>query len=186
MDKFKQIQDEQLIAHYLDSGDNRYFAALSARYEQLIFKKCLSYTKDKDQASDLGQEILIKVFLQLKHFRQQSKFSTWLYTIVHSTCIDFLRKNKQNVHDIISDKIRDELAEMIDEVDEVPEQLSDKILEELLAQLNQEEKVLLLLKYKEKQSIKDIMQAMQLSESAVKMRLKRARDRASKLYKIYR
>ncbi|HBH25517.1 MAG TPA: hypothetical protein DDY13_19130 [Cytophagales bacterium] len=185
-DKLKPYSDEELIAQFIESGDNRMFAALSARYEQLIFKKCLSYTQDRDQASDLSQEIQIKLFLQLPQFRNQSRFSTWLYTIVHSTCIDFLRKRKKQLHEAISDKIKDELPDMIEEAEEVPEALSEKIMDELLEQLNKEEKVLLLLKYKEKQSIKDIMNAMHLSESAVKMRLKRARERAGKLYRAYK
>lgn len=179
----KKISDEALISILQTEGNLAYFSLLTERHEHTILKKCKSYVKDDDTAEDLCQEILIKVFLKLKNFRGEARFSTWLFAIIHNTCMDYLRKNKKSqVLKVITEKMADEVAEMIEGVDEIPEALSVQILEELLELISPEEKMLLLLKYKEKHPIKDIQQSLGLSESAVKMRLKRARTHVNELY----
>lgn len=179
----KNISDETLVLLLQKEGNMRYFSILVERHENKILKSCKTYVKDDDTAEDLCQEIFIKLFLKLKNFRGDAKFSTWLFAIVHNTCIDYLRKNKKGeATKVITYKMADELAELIDGVDEVPYELSEKILELLLNEISPDEKMILLLKYKEKNSVKDIHLSLGLSESAVKMRLKRAKEKVNELY----
>ena len=181
----KNFTDEQLMIMLKEVYHPRYFSMLVQRHENYILKKCRSYVKDVDEAEDLCQEILIKLFTKIQSFKGEAKFSTWLFAIIHNTCVDHLRKNKRNVREVITGKMADELAEMIEGVDEVPEDLSMMILEELLEDLSQEDKMILLLKYKEKHSLKDIQSTLGLSESAVKMRLARAKGKVNKLYETF-
>lgn len=139
--------------------------------------------KNGDTAEDLCQEILIKIFLKVNDFQKKANFSTWLYSIIHNTCIDYLRKNKKNTQQVLTEKMVDEVADLIEDVDEIPQEMSLQILDQLLDTISPEEKLLLLLKYKEKHSIKDIQVSLNLSESAVKMRLKRAKEKINALYK---
>lgn len=182
----KNISDEELALLLREDANQRYFGILVQRHEKYIIKKCKSYVKDEDIAEDLTQEIFIKLFYNIKNFKGEARFSTWLFSIIHNTCIDHLRKNKKHVRQVITEKMMDELADMIDGVDDVPEEISVKILDGLLNEISPEEKMILLLKYKEKHSIKDIQLTLELSESAVKMRLKRAKDKVNKLYNLYR
>jgi RNA polymerase sigma-70 factor (ECF subfamily) len=186
MTDIQNMSDEALALRLKESGDQRYFSVLAQRHEQKILKKCRSYVKYDEASEDLMQEVLIKVFLRIKDFRSEARFSTWLFTIIHSTCIDHLRRHKKNVHSVITEKLADEVAEMVDTDEAVEEGLSEQILEELLEQLTPEEKMLLLLKYKEKHPIRDIQQTLNLSESAIKMRLKRAREKVNRLYQQHR
>jgi RNA polymerase sigma factor (sigma-70 family) len=180
----KKITDEELVTLLQVDGNLRYFSLLVDRHEKVVLKQCKSYVKEDDTAEDLCQEILIKLFLKLKDFKGNARFSTWLFAIVHNTCIDYLRKNKKSdVHKVITEKMTEEVAEMVDGVDSLSEQMSVQILEELLEAISPEEKMLLILKYKEKHPIKDIQLSLGLSESAVKMRLKRAKERVNELYK---
>lgn len=182
MKDLKQYSDEELALFLKSSGEHRYFSELTKRHEKSILKKCKSYVRQEDVSQDLMQEILIKIFLRISDFRSEARFSTWLFTIIHSTCIDYLRKNKKNVHQVLSEKLSDELGELVDTEETLAPEISEKILYDLLAQMSPEEKMLLLLKYKEKHPIRDIQQTLLLSESAVKMRLKRAREKINKLY----
>ncbi|WPP50915.1 RNA polymerase sigma factor [Catalinimonas niigatensis] len=186
MTDIDKLDDEGLALRLKETGDQRYFAELMRRHERKILKKCKSYVKQDEASEDLMQEVMIKLFLRIKDFRSEAKFSTWLFTIIHSTCIDYLRKHKKNVHSIITEKLSDEVAEIVDTEEEVTEAMSEKILEELLNHMTPEEKMLLLLKYKEKHQIKDIQLTLNLSESAVKMRLKRAKEKINKLYYKHR
>lgn len=182
----KNIPDEELVFLLQENSNLRYFSVLTQRHEKYILKKCKSYVKDENIAEDLCQEILIKLFLKINTFKGEARFSTWLFAIIHNTCMDHLRRNKKNVRQVITEKMTDEVSEMIDGVDDIPEALSVKILEELLEEISPDEKMILLLKYKEKHPIKDIQLTLGLSESAVKMRLKRAKDKVNKLYQKYK
>ena len=175
------LSDEELVLR-MKSGEHRYFSVFVDRYEKHIFNKCKSYVKDQDVAADLSQEVLIKVFTQLSKFRQEAKLTTWLFSIIHNTCIDYLRSRKKSTHEVITEKLADKVFDIVDHNEEISEEKTVEILESLLEQMTPEGKMILLLKYKEKHSIQDIQQSLGLSESAVKMRLKRAKETINKLY----
>ena len=179
--KTSSLSDEELIQFIQNGGPERYFSVLADRHQAYVLRKCKGFVKSDDEAEDLSQEVFIKVFMQLKSFRSEAKFKTWLYTIIYHTCLDYLRKRKKSTHDIISEKLAEEIAEVID-TDEVDQELLLQALEQLLEKITPEEKLLLMLKYKEKQPLQAIVATLKLSESAVKMRLKRAKDKVNKLY----
>jgi len=183
---FKKLTDSELIEIWSEGAGDHPLSELIGRYNKTILRKCRSYVKTDDEAKDLAQEVAIKVFLRINSYQKKARFSTWLYSIIHNTCIDYIRRSKHSLKEVITDKMKDEVAELVYDTDEVEEKLSALVIEKLLDHLSQEEKVLLLLKYKEKQSIKDIMHSMNLTESAVKMRLKRAREKATKIYRSYK
>jgi RNA polymerase sigma factor (sigma-70 family) len=179
--KTSSLSDEDLIQFIQNGGPERYFSVLADRHQAYVLRKCKGFVKSDDEAEDLSQEVFIKVFMQLKSFRSEAKFKTWLYTIIYHTCLDYLRKRKKSTHDIISEKLAEEIAEVID-TDEVDQELLLQALEQLLEKITPEEKLLLMLKYKEKQPLQAIVATLKLSESAVKMRLKRAKEKVNKLY----
>ena len=181
---FKNISDEELVAFLQLEENHRYFSILMERYDQYILKKCVSFLNHKETAKDLAQEIRIKVFLQLNSFRKDSKFATWLYSIIYHTCIDYLRKTRKNTHLILTEKLKDELTEEIDEQENINKEALLSILPELMEELQYDEKLLLLLKYKEKNSIKTIKDTLGLSEGTIKMRLLRAKTKLNKLYQL--
>jgi RNA polymerase sigma-70 factor (ECF subfamily) len=141
--------------------------------------------RDEDIARDLTQEIFVKLFLQLSTFKQTAKFSNWLFAIANNASLDYLRRQKKILHTAISQELSEEIGELSDLEADISEELTTQILEELLNQIPPEDKLLLLLKYKEKIPIKDIQISLNLSESAVKMRLKRAREKINRLYVKY-
>ena len=85
------------------------------------------------------------------------------------------------MHQVISDKLSTELEDVI-EAEEVDKESLHNALELLLEQITPEEKLLLLLKYKEKQPLQTIITTLNISESAAKMRLLRAKEKINKLY----
>jgi RNA polymerase sigma-70 factor (ECF subfamily) len=54
--------------------------------------------KSREDAEEVAQDVFIKAYKYLADFRGESKFTTWLYTIVNNTCISFLRKKKLDIH----------------------------------------------------------------------------------------
>lgn len=94
----------------------------------------------------------------------------------------FSSKKQKKVHVVLTEKLADEVSSIVDYDEELPEEKTIEILESLLEELSHEEKLILLLKYKEKHPIRDIQISMGLSESAVKMRLLRAKEKLNKMY----
>ena len=178
---FNKYTDNDLALLLRDNYDPAVFNELLRRYNNRIKKQCQLLVKNEDTAEDLTQEILIKLFMKIKSFKAESEFSTWVFSITHHTCIDFLRKNKK----VLYQKFTSELAESLgEEVIENGEEIVDFSLEKfemLLNDLDEETRSILILKYKQNLSLRDIQEQMKLGESAIKMRLKRAREKMRKL-----
>ena len=93
------LNDNELISQVL-SGDQQAYAGLVNRYQNYVFTLALRFTKNREDAEEVSQDIFIKAYRALSDFRGASKFSTWLYTIVNTTCITFLRKKRLEVHSL--------------------------------------------------------------------------------------
>lgn len=87
--------NELMLLNNAIKGDIKSFELLIKKYQKYAYNISLKYLKDPNEAEDITQEALIKVFRNLKNFNMNSKFSTWLYRIVVNTCKDELRKKKR-------------------------------------------------------------------------------------------
>ncbi|MDW3197619.1 MAG: RNA polymerase sigma factor [Cytophagales bacterium] len=181
MNNLNTLTDE-LLAAKAQQGDDKAMGLLYSRYYMLVFNKCLSFTKNTDEASDLAQDVMLRVIEKITTFNGQSKFSTWLYSITFNYCTDQMRKKKGkhfedvNLHyEIIDDSEHDLDAALSAEVKEGQ-------AGKALSMISQEDQDLLMMKYQMNKSIQEIQVMLNLSSSAVKMRLKRARAKATDIY----
>ncbi|MBK9458974.1 MAG: RNA polymerase sigma factor [Sphingobacteriales bacterium] len=179
--KKSTLSDEELVEEIVHSQNSRLVEVLYERYADKVYRRCISFVKEASIAEDLTHDIFIKVYLNLGGFKQKSKFSTWLYSITYNFCVDYVRKKqKDNVVDM-EDKEGEIAGRDIDTADDLDHIALDR-LTELLEQLKPEDKLILLMKYRDDMSIKDIQIAFDISESAVKMRIKRAKEKLKSLY----
>ncbi len=86
---------ERELIERCKKGDIESFEKLIEKYQVIAFNIAYRMIGNKEDASDMAQEALIKVFKSLKNFRGDSSFSTWFYRIVTNNCIDTLRKMKK-------------------------------------------------------------------------------------------
>jgi len=179
----KSISDEEAIEAYLETQNVSYFNILYDRYSRKVFGKCYSLLKSEAKAEDAAQEIFVKVLLNLSKFSGRSKFSTWLYSITYNYCIDAIRKNKKNVGVLVDDIGR--YGEEVEDEIEDSEIMETNVLrlKEVLNILPAGDKAILLMKYQDEFSIKEICGIIDKSESAVKMKIKRAKEKFIKTYK---
>jgi RNA polymerase sigma factor (sigma-70 family) len=123
----------------------------------------------------------MKAFENINSFKGNSRFATWLFAITKNHCITYSR-GKRNVYfeDITNtENIAEEMADLSDR--ELYEQ-RELALDDMLYSVREAERKMLVLKYKQNYSIKDLQKELNLSASAVKMRLQRARYKVQKLY----
>ena len=84
---------EELIKKAKNNDINA-FEQLIAEHQAIVYNIALKIMGNPDDAADAAQEALIKVFKNIKKFKGESKFSTWIYRIAHNVCIDEYRKRK--------------------------------------------------------------------------------------------
>lgn len=176
------VTDRELVASVLD-GKRHLLGELYQRYSDRVYHKCLAMVKQESLAKDLTHDIFIKIFTNLGKYKGKADFSFWVYAITYNHCISHLRRAK---------RLRFDALDEVDEArDHAEEELSNKLvremqitqLDKLLQRLSPEEEILLTMKYQDGMSIKQMAKILQLSDSAVKMRLKRTRGRLALLLK---
>jgi RNA polymerase sigma-70 factor (ECF subfamily) len=180
-DDITLFSDNELIEKIVKSNDTHLFAVLYDRHVSMVYNRCLSFASSKEEAQDLAHDIFIKLFIKLRTFKGESKFSTWLYSFTYNFCVNYVnrnnyKKNEKNFEYEIADEVDDSSEE------ELFELKADK-LKKALDIVDPNEKMILLLKYQDDLSLKEIQQLLQIGESAVKMRLKRAREKVISVYK---
>lgn len=90
------MQDNsKIIIKKVLTGDMEAFEQLIETHQSRVFLTCLRFMKNEHDAKDMAQEVFIKIFNRLGDFKFKSSFSTWLYTLCTSTCLDQLRKQKR-------------------------------------------------------------------------------------------
>ena len=172
-------QDSHLVDLFKE-GNRDSFGALYEKYFPKVLHTCYSYTGSKADAFDLAQDIFIKVLTKIDTFRGASAFSTWLYSITRNHCLSHTSQRKseacedfQKAFLIQAEHTEPEEYEQRIQMETMEQEIGNSLC--LLPPLDQR---MLVLKYHQNFSIKDLQKEFGLSASAVKMRLLRSRQRA--------
>ena len=170
--------DNEIISRVLQCEQNAY-AELVNRYQHYVFTLTLRMIKSREDAEEVAQDVFIKAFRYLSDFRGESKFSTWLYTIVNTTCITFLRKKKLDIHSLDNEKVF-ELADSQDSgfrANMVEQKSRVNMVNEAIALLSPDDGEIITLFYKAEQNLEEISKILGMETNTVKVRLHRARTR---------
>lgn len=170
--------DKDLIFKILN-GDTNAYAALVNRYQNLVFTIALRYVKSREDAEEVAQDVFVKAYRALPDFKGQSKFSTWLFTIVTTTSISFLRKKKLEIHSLDDERIF-EKAVMQDggmSANQVEQKSRVQMVNEAIKMLGADDAEVLTLFYKGEQTLEEIALIMNKEPNTVKVQLHRARAR---------
>lgn len=166
------MTDEQLVSAITSSNNTSLFEILYDRFSKRVYNKCYSFVNNEDEAKDLTQDIFLNIFVKLKSFKGNSKFSTWVYSFTYNHCVNYVSRNKAK-------KYETRLPEYFEAEDKLEENYNNEdLVEKLNYGLNMipdEDKSILLLKYQSELSIKNIEASLGIGTSAVKMRIKRAK-----------
>jgi RNA polymerase sigma-70 factor (ECF subfamily) len=175
--------DEQLIEESRN-GNVHSFEVLVKRYEHIVYGFSFKACRNKEKADETYQDTFINVYKNLHQFNGNSKFSTWLYTIVANNCLMNRRKRKIDREMISLDAppIHGDTREetVIASWDDTPaEKLMNKELrshlDEAIKKLPQDYRVVFLLRDMEHLTAEETAKMLKLSVPAVKSRLRRAR-----------
>ncbi|SDR05540.1 RNA polymerase sigma-70 factor, ECF subfamily [Flagellimonas zhangzhouensis] len=182
-DLYAHLSDEELVKQIVATNDPLLFGKLYDRYAKMVYNKCYGFAKSDDEAEDLTQDVFLQLFIKLRTFKGKSKFSTWLYSFTYNFCVNYVNRNKQRKMNDQSVQVDDSEHKLTEEIpDQSLYQMKTDKLQKSLELISAEDKSILLLKYQDGASIKDLVHLMDIGESAAKMRLKRAKERLVEIY----
>jgi RNA polymerase sigma-70 factor (ECF subfamily) len=174
------MKPEIELVNLAKAGDMQAFQRLVELNSGKMYGAAYRILTNKEQAEDCVQEAFLKMHLKLDTFNQQSKFSTWLYSVTVNVALDMLRKNAK--HAQCSDYDFDQIASSGTNGPEKAAWLNNisRVTERAIGQLNDDLRIAFILRHYEERSIDEISQILELNSSTVKSRIFRAVGRLRK------
>ena len=154
------MSDEELIEGIIRTNNSHLFSQLYDRYVKVVYNKCLGFSKSKEEAQDLTHDIFLKLFVKIRSFKGNSKFSTWLYSFTYNHCVNYVQRDSEKKKPKVP--IDPYLERFVD--DDVPDDSifslkSDK-LKKVLELIDVNDKIILLLKYQDDMPVKEIQEVL--------------------------
>ena len=176
--------EKELIAEVLD-GHPDSFEPLVVKYQPRVFAIARRYARREDEVEDIVQTVFIKAYSKLSSFRGDAPFEHWLMRMATFTCYDFLRKHQRNREWNATDLSTEE-NDWLENVGEESTAETDRnaakaLVNKLLDGLKPIDRHIIVLLDLEGKSVKEIAELTDLSESNVKVKAHRARDKMKKL-----
>ena len=164
------------------NGDDEAFTELVNTYQNPVYNLCYRMLGDSREAEDAAQETFWRAYQAIRRYDRSRPFATWLLSIAAHYCIDQQRKRR-----LPTLEIDDWMEEVLPDTTPDPERSVSKsqeqeMLRRMLNGMNPQDRAALILRYWYEFSEEEISRAMQISVSAVKSRLYRARLRMAELW----
>jgi RNA polymerase sigma-70 factor, ECF subfamily len=168
-------EDLKLVKAILN-GNIDSFNILVNKYEMMILKFIYNMLRDKEASEDICQEVFITVYNKLYTYNSSYKFSNWILQIARNKSIDYIRKYKRvyeaNLEDVKEQATNEMSPEQVAEFNE-----TKALVLRFINELNDVDKQILTLRYTDDLTFLDIAEVLDMSESAVKRRYYKARER---------
>ncbi len=169
-------------------GDVEAFEELIREHKKYAYNICLKILKNKEDAEDISQEALIKVYENIKSFNMNSSFKTWMYKIVFNTCIDYKRKKRLKTSSL-DEPIHygyDEIPKQIEDNDKNPEKiltekLDRKLVRDSINMLDDDFKSVIILRDMQGFKYKEISDILDCNQGTVKSRISRGREKLKEI-----
>jgi RNA polymerase sigma-70 factor (ECF subfamily) len=185
---------ERELVRQAQRGEVPAYEALLAKHQQRVFAVVGGILRRREDIEDVAQQVFVKAYFSLKRFDQRSAFGTWLYKIAVNECWDYLRKKK--VRRLVYEAdMSEEQSRQLQGISEQPfgalrspedaarrvEQ--QQIVNRLLAELDEQDSAMLVMKEVEGFSVEEIGETLGINVNTVKVRLFRARARLVEIYR---
>lgn len=176
--------NEQLLLERSKAGDIAAFEKLIEVYQKKIFNLAYRMVGNHDDAADLAQEALIRIFKSIANFKEQSSFSTWVYRITTNVCLDEIRKKKNRRVLSLDEEIHVEDGEMQRQImsdDPLPDEVVEReelrsIVNGAIGSLPEEQRLVISLRDIQGLSYDEIAEVLDCPTGTVKSRINRARQ----------
>jgi len=172
---------DQIYIDKVLQGNTSSYNYLVNNYKDMVYTIAIKIVRNREDAEEVAQDCFIKAFQKLNTFKGESKFSTWLYTIVYRTAISKIRKNKIETTDIDDFVIENHSVDFsFPQMDLLKSEEQKKYVKHAINSLSELDALLITLFYLNENTFDEIIEITGLTKTNIKVRLFRARK---KLYK---
>jgi len=173
-----KFETDTFYLQQIMTGNVRAYAILVEKHKEMVFSIALKILHNREDAEEIAQDVFVKAYQSLANFKNEAKFSTWLYRIVYNTAISKVRKKKIELSPLDESTINN----YSDDTSENQFLLSDdpdrfELLQKALQSLPEDENVIVSLFYQNDSSIEDISSVTGLTVANVKVKLHRIRKK---------
>ena len=144
------------------------------KYKSTIYKTCLGFTNNIEDANDLSQEVFIHIWKGIKNFRRDSSLNTWIYRITVNTCLMHHRKKKIKLFSF--DDIDESLLGSTQNLNDKDEELEELYM--MISKLNEKDRLIIIL-YLEDLSYEKIANIIGISINYVGVKINRIKKKLS-------
>lgn len=192
------MKEKELIGR-LKQRDQQALKAIIELYQDYVYTVALQMVKKKEMAEEITQDVFIKVYQKIGSYERRAKFSTWLFTIVYRTSLNYLEKKRilvsvsdfalTNTNENTIESIADKMIPNNDwegtQMHEASDHRQQQIIYKAIDSLGMKQGVALTLFYLKDFSVNEIAEIMQLSVNTVKTQLFRGRENLKKVLLKY-
>jgi RNA polymerase sigma-70 factor, ECF subfamily len=187
-------EKEKQLVRRAQNGEVSAYEDLVRMHQHRVLAVVGGILRGSEDVEDVAQQALAKAYFSIRRFDLRSAFGTWLYKIAVNECWDYLRKKK--VRRLVYEA--DMSEEQVRKLDSVPEHSfgdrrphgdagsrveQQQLVERLLAELDEKDQIMLVMKEVEGFSVEEIGDVLGLNVNTVKVRLFRARGRLVEIYR---
>ncbi len=171
-------------------GDVDSFEQLIKTYNRYVYNIAFRMMGNEEDAKDMSQEALIKAYKNIKRFKMESSFSTWLYRIVINTCKDELRRRKETLVSLDEtyengDHLKHDISDETNDPIIIYEKLELKSsIEDALNKLSEDNKSVVVLKDIMGYTYDEIGEILQIPIGTVRSRLSRSRSALKEILQV--
>lgn len=179
---------EPEIIKRAQKGDADAFSEIVRAYRKRILGTIYRLIGRSEDVEDVGQDVFVRLYYSLDQLRQAEVFEPWLYRLTVNAAYDYLRKRRRAVDIRMADlsleqvTIADAVAGGKHHKEERRRSGVRELTAALLNEVSEEDRILLTLKEIQGLSLKELQQIYEVNESALKVRLFRARKRVQKAF----
>lgn len=152
------------------------FEEIYTQYSPKVYRLCMGYVNDPDQAKDLVQDTFIQVWDYLPGFRNESGIGTWVFKIATNTCLRQLKKEKKQTKTELPLQLEEKPADVLDE--------QVAFLYKCIATLEENERLIISLVLEEVPQ-KQIAEIIGISEGNIRVRIHRIKEKLSSIMKYH-
>lgn len=190
----RRTPTDEVLMEQLSAGSHEAFDLLLSRYEAPVITFCYAFMRNREAAEDLAQETFMRVFRNANRYQPVAKFTTWLYRIAANLCINELKKGKLR-HNLSLDesagpdpegtKIIERIASGgASPLNDVERHEAEKMIGRAIDHLPEDQRTTLVMVEYHHMQYQEIAEILGVTVSAIKMRVKRARETLKESLKV--
>lgn len=169
---------EDIVIQKIRLGDYNACNFIVDKYKSFVFNICMQIVRNREDAEELAQDSFIKAFKSIDGFKQESRFSTWLYRISFNNAISKTRSRtifKKEIDDNVADS--ENFSSGSDGFESLSRADRKKVLRKAMENLSEEENLLISLYYFEENSIAEVSEITGMETNYIKVKVHRARKK---------